>query len=309
VNVHDGGSFSLDSTPILIDEQNPCRLARPSLSRATVEPNALVTASPAAGRTWIVPLARLGYAAKGVVYLLVGWIAATAAWHGGDTADSEDALAFLLAKPFGRPLLAIVALGLVGYSLWRVVQAVADPEHEGRDVKGLARRGYMLISALIHGALVLAALRLIGGGDGRDGDAARDGTARLMAAPMGRVLVALVGVLVLAAAMQQWITAWRRGYRRRLRLAELAPQVRRWVDPVARLGLVARGIVFAIVGGFLLTAAAHARPEEARGLGAALATLQRQPGGAWLLAVVAVGLIAYGVYQLVEARFRAIAPP
>ena len=86
----------------------------PLATGTTVEPHAVVTALPAAGRPWIVHLARLGYAAKGVVYLLVGWIAATAAWNGGATADSEEALAFLLEKPLGRPLLAVVALGLVG---------------------------------------------------------------------------------------------------------------------------------------------------------------------------------------------------
>ena len=124
---------------------------------------AAVQKTKAAARPWVVRLARLGYAAKGVVYLLVGWIAARAATGNGETTGTHGALEFLLAKPFGKVMLVLVAVGLAGYAVWRAVQAIADPEGKGNDPKGLAVRGYMLASAFIHGAMFVAALRLLQG--------------------------------------------------------------------------------------------------------------------------------------------------
>lgn len=261
------------------------------------------------GREWVERLARLGYAAKGFVYLLVGWIAANAAWNGGRTAGSEGALAYLLRQPFGSALLVAIAVGLSGYALWRTVQAILDPEGEGSDARALALRGYRLASALLHGALVVVAVRLLTGDGGGGEDGMREGTTRLMAQPAGRWLVALLGALVVVAAVSQVVSAARGGYRKRLRLQQLQPSVARWLDPVARLGLLSRAVVFFVVGGFLLLAARDLRPQAARGVGESLATLQAQPAGDWLLGIVAIGLAAYGCYQLVEARYRTIAPP
>jgi hypothetical protein len=261
-----------------------------------------------AARPWVVRLARLGYAAKGVVYLLVGWLALRAAFGNGQTTGSEGALVYLRDQPFGKLLLLVLAFGLLGYAIWRAVQAIADPEGKGNDPKGLAARGYMAASAVAHGALFLAALRLASGG-GSGGDATKTWTARLMAQPAGRWLVAAVGVAVIAGACQQLWTAFGERYRRHVRLDLLDPTVARWVGPVARLGLVSRAVVFFVVGGFLFAAALHSRPDEARGLGEALGTLAQQPAGTALLLAVALGLVAYGLYELVKARYRVIALP
>lgn len=263
----------------------------------------------AAARPWIERMARIGYASKGVVYLLVGYIAARAAFGNGDTEGSTGALAFLVDKPFGKLVLVLLAVGLAGYSLWRLVQALADPEGKGTDAKGLAVRAYMFASAVIHGAMVMAAVRLITGDPAGGEDGAQGMTARVMAQPAGRWLVGLVGLLVIAAACQQAWQATGERYRKRVRLDRLTPEVARWVGPVARLGLVSRGIAFLLVGGFLVVAAVRANPAEAKGLGDALATLQQQPAGTLLLLVVALGLAAYGVYELVKARYRVIALP
>ena len=270
---------------------------------------AAIAATTEAARPWIVRLARSGYAAKGVVYLLVGWIALRAALGGGRAEGSEGALEFLLDKPFGKALLLLVAIGLLGYAVWRVVQAVADPEHKGTDAKGLAARGYMLASAILHGGLFVAALRLALGGAGGGGDATESWAARLMAQPAGRWLLAAVGVAVLVGALQQLRLAFGDGYREHVRVDLLEPEIRRWFSPLARLGLVSRTVVFTIVGGFLVAAAIHARPDEAKGVGEALGTLERQPAGTPLLLLVALGLAAYGVYELVKARYRVIALP
>ena len=272
-----------------------------------MEPAAAIERTTEAARPWIVTLARLGYAAKGIVYLLVGWIALRSALGDGETTGSHGALEFLVAKPFGKVLLALLAVGLLGYAIWRFVQAVTDPEHEGTEPKGLAKRAYMVASGILHTALFVAAIRLVLG-DSRGGEEGTSGwAARLMEQPAGRWLLGLVGVAVILAALQQLRLAYGNGYREHVRVDLLEPEVARWFGPLARLGLVSRSVVFTIIGGFLVAAAVHAQPGEAKGVGEALATLQRQPAGTALLLVVGLGLAAYGVYELVKARYRVIA--
>jgi hypothetical protein len=267
--------------------------------------------TPAAAKPWIERLARLGYAVKGVVYVLVGCLAAAAARGLRDVpSGSREVFAVVLAKPFGRVLLATIALGLAGYVLWRVVAAVADPQRKGSDAKGLVVRAYYLGSAAVHAALVAAAVRLLlgnGGGGGAGGDQAPSRIAVLMAKPFGRWLVAAVGVAVLAAAARQVQLALGR-YHKKLRVDRVPSPARPWVGPVVGFGLSSRAVVFAIIGGFLLVAALHRDPHQARGLSGALRAVEAQPAGVWLLAVVAAGLAAYGVFQLLEARYRTIRP-
>jgi hypothetical protein len=250
--------------------------------------------------------ARAGYFAKGIVYLIIGGLAAVAAFGaGGQTTGSEGALVTILRQPFGSVLLAIIALGLMGYVFWRVVQTTMDPEHKGSDAEGLTIRAYYLVSAVTYGALVVSAVRLIMGGGGSSGGAEQQ-TATLMSQPFGRWLVGLVGLLVIAAAIHQWVRAWKAKFRRRMAYEKVGPEAERWLVRLGRAGLTARGVVFAIIGGFLLSAAVRADPEQAMGLGEALATLEAQAYGPWLLAAVAIGLLLYGVHQLVKARLRRI---
>ena len=259
---------------------------------------------------WVQRLARLGYAAKGVVYVIIGGIAAQAAFTPAeDLQDSDEALGTILRQPFGRVLLAVVALGLAGYVLWRLVQALLDPEHKGTDAKGLATRAGYLISAAAYAGLTLEAVRLLrGNGGGGEGSGAQHWTAIVMDQPFGRVLVGLAGAGIAAFGLYEIYRGFTANLGKRLDLEGDAVPHRKRIVAVGRVGHAARGVVFGIIGWLVFTAARQYDASEAQGLEGALAKLREQPYGAWLLGIVAMGLVAYGLFQLVNARYRAIRP-
>jgi hypothetical protein len=253
--------------------------------------------------------ARFGYAAKGVVYVLVGVLAAMAAFgNGGETTGSRGAMETLADQPFGRVLLGLIAFGLIGYALWQFIRSIEDPENEGSNGKGIAKRIGFFGSGVIHFALVICALGLMlgKGGGGGDDEATKSLSARAMSYPMGQWLVAGAGIGLAIYGIRQLWRAFQANLDKRLRLGEINPQTRRAVVNVSRVGLAARGVVFGIIGIFLALAAYHHNPQEVKGVGGALETLREQSYGPWLLAAVAIGLIAYGVYECVKARYRQI---
>lgn len=259
-------------------------------------------------RPWIVPLARAGYTAKGIVYVLVGLLASQAAFSAGSATDSQGAFAVLLRQPAGRLMLGLVAIGLFGYALWRAVSAIADTENKGHDGGGLVKRAGFGISALLHLSLGVEAMRLaLGSGGGGGGEAgAQHWTARALALPLGQWLVGIAGAITVGYGLYQLKRGFDGWIQKRLDLHELDPNAQRWAVRFGRFGLAARGVVFALIGWFLVQAARSASSAEAGGLGEALRTLEQQSYGQWLLGVVALGLIAYGLFQFVNARYRRI---
>jgi hypothetical protein len=252
-------------------------------------------------------LARSGYIARGAVYLLVGWFSLAAAWNGARPADAKEALLRILDQPFGEILLCGIAVGLVFYALWRLVQSAFDLDDHGTGAKGLAIRGALLTSAVLHVGLAFFALSIaLGRPGGREGDASRDWTAWLLAQPFGRWLVAALGAAVIVAGFAHFAKAWREGYRRHLRADA---DTMRIITVVARIGLAARGVVFCLIGLFFVLAAWHLDPSASGGLGKALLTVQAQPYGPWLLALVAAGLFAFGTYSVIQGIYRRIDSP
>jgi hypothetical protein len=258
---------------------------------------------------WIERLAHVGFAAKGLVYLIVGGLALQAALgKGGQVTDSEGAMRTILRQPYGWVLLAVVAIGLAGYAAWRFVQAGLDPEGAGGDARGIAKRAGYTISGVLHVALALAAARMaFGFRTGGSGDAgAQDWTAQVLAQPLGRWIVAAVGLGIAAFGLAELVRAYRTDLPKRLDLARLGPSAREWVVRSGRAGMAARGVVFGMIGGFLVRAALTHDSSEAKGLGGALETLHSQAYGPWLLGMVAIGLMAFGLFELVQARYRRI---
>jgi len=260
-------------------------------------------------RGWIVPLARFGYAAKGVVYLIIGGLAALAAFTGGGrTTDSRGAFEEVLSKSYGKLLLGTVAIGMAAYAIWRIVQAVKDTENKGSGAKGIARRiGYAVIGA-IHVGLAYSAVKLIlgSGGESRGDAASKEWTAKLLEQPFGQWLVGAVGLGFIAFAVSQFYKAYTAKFREKLETNEMDEKTQTFATRTGQAGLSARGVVFGIIGFFLIQAAMHSSAGEARGLSGALRALEQQSYGQWLLGIVALGLIAYGFYMLVQARYRRI---
>jgi hypothetical protein len=258
---------------------------------------------------WIARLARVGYVAYGVVYALVGVLAVHAAFGGGGkTASQEGALHRVLLAPLGRVLLALIAIGLLAYAAWRLFQGIRDPEDEGRDAKGIAKRFEHVINGLFHAALAFSAGQLALGSGSGGGGSPDDWTARLMAQPLGRPLVGIAGVVIVAAGLYQLYKAYKADFRNELKAGEMSTRAKTWAVRSGRLGYAARGVVFGVIGVFLAQAALQTDPDEARGLGGALETLARQPFGPFLLGTVAIGLVVYGVFMFVMARYRRIEP-
>ncbi|WP_193197194.1 DUF1206 domain-containing protein [Nostoc sp. MG11] len=269
------------------------------------EPVKQITSLP-----WFERLARLGYAAKGVVYFIVGLLAAqTAIGSGGKTTNTTGALKAIVAQPFGKFLLGIVTLGIIGYVLWRLVQTFFDPEKSGKQInaKRIAQRIGYAISALAYTGLALTSVKLIMGSVVGDSDSIEDWTIYILAQPFGRWLVALAGMMVVSVGIFYLYQAYKGNFRCHFKLSQMSRTKQIWAVRIGKFGIAARGIVFGIIGIFLMLAAVQSDGTQARGLGGALAVLAQQPFGVWLLGIVALGLIAYGIYSGIEARYRHIA--
>ena len=256
---------------------------------------------------WMERFARLGYATEGAMYTLIGVLAAGVAFGvGGRATGQQGALEIVAGSLFGGVLVGLIALGFLGYALWRGVQAIADPDGEGTDLKALGKRIGYGVSALVYAALAFSAVGLILGSASEGGGTPDDWTALLLSWPLGQVLVASVGTAVVGLGLRELYQAYKARFLEYLKIEEMGEKVRKWSKRWGRLGITARGIVFGVVGTFLIRAALEYDPQEARGLGGALQTLAQQPLGQWLLGAVALGLIAYGLFMLSVARYRHI---
>jgi hypothetical protein len=255
-----------------------------------------------------VAIGRAGFAARGAVYVMVGWLSLVAAFGGGGAAaDKQTALEAIAQLPFGKILLGLVAVGLFGYAAWSLVRALFDPERRGHDAKGLFARVGFAIAGLSYAGLALGAAQFALGsaastGQGSDAST-QDWTARLLQAPFGPPLVIAVGAILLGVAAIEFKRAYTASFLEELGVGSLDANARRWVERLGRMGLAARGVVFALIGIFLIQASRQQDPSAAVGLGGALNKLTEQPYGEILLAVVAAGLCMYGLYSLVEARY------
>jgi hypothetical protein len=261
--------------------------------------------SAASGET-MEKIARIGYLTKAVLYVIIGVVAIQAALEGGRAEGSKGVMQMIAEQPFGRFLLGATMVGLFAYALYRAVEAVLDPwGHRGDDKRWMKRIGFG-VSAVIHASLGVWAASYLFGSGGTSGGGKEAWTARLLAAPGGQLLVGAIGVIVLGVAFAQVRKAYRQEFMQNFDRSHMSQNEVKAARGVGIAGLVARGFVFALMGWFLIRAAVRFDPNEVEGLGGVLRSIATAGYGPWLLAFVAVGLLAYGIYCAFMARYGRI---
>lgn len=255
------------------------------------------------------PLARLGYISKSIMYAIVGLLAILAATkRSARITDLSGALRVVLVQPFGKAMLLVLAVGLCGYAVWRVLDAVRDPDHHGTDFKGIVTRVGNLVRALIYGGLGLEAFQLFRGLGGSTGREAQMWTSRLLDVPMGVVLLTVLGAIVAVYGVSEILASFKGGYSRTLDISAIPAHLRRTAEGISRFGIGARGVIIIVLGVFLVRAALRHDPSEARGQRGSILELTEIADGTWILAFVGAGMLAYAVDQAIHAWCRRITP-
>jgi hypothetical protein len=263
----------------------------------------ITTRQPAANGA-LTLLGRAGFLARGVSYVVIGWIALQIAF--GKTrqqADRTGALHALSATPFGAAALWLLVVGFFGMAVWRLSEAVYGDPIDGRTT---GSRLMALARAVIYAVLGYGVLKYaIGAGAPQSSNKQTvDLTATLLRHPGGQAAVVVVGLVLIVSGLYIGYQAWRERFRRELELGQMAPRTRRIVEWLGRFGGIARGLVFITVGAFLVVAAVRSQPQQAKGVDSSLRALAATPAGPWLLVLVAIGLIMFGLFSWCEARWR-----
>jgi hypothetical protein len=255
--------------------------------------------SPAAGA-----LARIGLAARGVIYILIGWLAIELALgHSSNKPSQQGALQLLAGKSYGLVTLWLLGIGFVGYSLWRLSEAAFGVTGEGM---GAGPRLKSLVRGVVYAFLAYLTFKVITGAAGNQTRKQQDLTATVMHHTGGQWLVGLVGLVIVIVGLALVADGIKRKFMKYLRTGEMSRRTRMIVERLGMIGTTARGVVFAIVGALIIDAAVTFSPKKSGGLDKALLALRHQTFGEFLLLIVAVGVLIFGVYGLCEARWRRV---
>lgn len=259
-------------------------------------------AQNAADSEWVKLIGRVGLAAKGLVYILVGYIALQIAFGATSTqANQQGAFQTLTRQPGGTLVLWLVVVGLLGYALWRFTEAYTGPRDETDDKKRAAKRAISVIRGVVYlgFAYVAAHIALTSNSESTSSTAAG-----IMKSTGGQLLVGLVGAGIVIAGVAMLVQGWRVDFEEELDTSRMSPTVRKVIIALGRFGYLARGVVFSLAGGWVVNAAVNFNPKQANGLDVALRQLGQAPFGQFMLTVVAIGLIAFGLYSFTEVRYR-----
>lgn len=273
------------------------------MSSSTGRRSAAAAGRQAADSDWLSRAARVGLAARGLVYLLIGALAIEVARGGAARTDQQGALRKIAEQPFGRSMLWLVGAGFLAYGLWRLGEGIWGRREESDERKRTVKRVESLASGVIYLVLCFSALRIAvgsGGGGGKE----KSYTARLLEAPGGKTILVVIGLVLIGVAVA---LAWRglkTDFEKQLKCGEMSRTTYAVVHRLGQVGYLARGLVVGLVGVLVVKAALEQEPDKAAGLDVALESLAAAPFGRGLLLVAAVGLVCFGLYSLAEVRYR-----
>jgi len=250
-------------------------------------------------------LARGGLIAYGVVHLLVGWLALQIAWGGssGISADTSGALRTLADQPFGKVLLWVVAVGLVALALWQTSQAIWGYRNQDRAKRIREQVTSGAKAAVYAGLAVSAALVALGTGSSSS-QSQQQATTGVLAWPGGRVLVVAAGLVIIAVGIASIIKGVKKSFTEEIDISSVSPTARKGVLGLGQAGYIAKGLALSVVGGLLTYATLTFDQQTAQGLDGALQTILAQPFGRFLLTAVALGFVAFGLFAILQSRYR-----
>jgi hypothetical protein len=254
--------------------------------------------------------ATLGYLAKGILYLMMGGLTLQAALGLGSAhVDQNVVLLRLFTQPFGRYILIIMAVGLASYAFWRVMQAFFDPDREGKNFLGVINRASYVVVGLGYISMAFAALELslgMGSNGGSSEQMTKFFTAQILSQPLGSWVVGLIGAFITGLGLYQIYLGYSKRFESTFDETEMTPEERRWALRVGRFGYISRSAVFTVIGIIFIHAAVRYEPEDVGFFGQALRSLSEQPYGVYVIGILGFGLMAYGLYAMVLARYRRI---
>jgi membrane protein implicated in regulation of membrane protease activity len=264
-------------------------------------------AKEAAQNPLVEGLGRIGLVAQGVSFALVGVLAIMLALDaGGRATDRQGALRTLAQDGLGRVVVIALAIGFGAYALWRLAEVVLGHEVEDRGANAkFTKRITALGKAGLYGLLCAAAVSILLGESG-GGDEEKEATGGVLDWPGGRWIVGGIALALAGAALWNAYRAVSRQYEKKLKEVQMSETERRWTERIAFVGLMSRAVLFGLVSWFFFRASTEHDPEEAKGLDGALQELASAPHGRWVLGVAAAGLFAYGVFCLIQARYREV---
>ena len=250
-------------------------------------------------------LERLGYAVRGALYAVMGLLALRVVFSfaGGQTTDLTGSLVALISNPFGKLTLIVAAVGLGAYSLWGFIRGIYDPLHRGSDASGYMARAGFITSALSYAAIVIFAVQLLAGSGATGADGTQKTIASVLTHPAGGPVTILIGLIAIGVGLGQFLEAYRGPFAKDLKGTEMSAATRKLVIRFGRFGMFARGVIFLVIGWFVVQAGIHHDPAEAQGFGGAFTFLLAQPFGRILLGIVALGFVALGLHSFACARW------
>lgn len=257
------------------------------------------------------PIARAGLIAKGIVYCLFGVITFMAAFNiNGQSANDtgkRQVFEFVYRQTGGQILLAIIALGLACYTIWRLIQTFADTEDKGKDAKGIAIRGRYLFSGAVYGALAFTVVRMLwlsSSSSGSGGDTNRDVAAKLLSQPMGQWLAGVAALIIAGIGIYQIYYGWSEKYKKHVDKVIGDARKQKILLGSGKLGYMARGIVWLLIAWLFLKAAINANAGEAGNTSKAFSFVSESGYGSYLLGAISFGLICYGIFSFVRAGYE-----